>query len=113
MESDGSVVISVNSGEKGPRPRFTIAHEMGHYALGHLSQEQPAFRDDVSSFSTGTFDVAERAANKFAMALLMPERVVKFAIVERKIASLAKLAELFSVSEVAMRARLVELDILN
>lgn len=110
---DGFVVVSVNSASLGPRQRFTIAHEIGHYALGHLNQARPVLRDDISSFSTGTFDGAERAANKFAMALLMPERVVKFAIVERKITSLAKLAEMFSVSEVAMRARLVELNILN
>lgn len=113
MQPDGRAVISVNSSQFGPRQSFTIAHEIGHYVLGHVNTAHRLCRDLASNFSTGTFIPVEREANKFAAALLMPERLVRFAIDERKFTTLASLAALFGVSEVAMRWRLVNLGILN
>ena len=68
-------VIGVNQAHHHLRQRFTIAHELGHFLLGHgLGEEhQEETVDDV-------FDKPrpiEREANRFASALLMPEARVK------------------------------------
>lgn len=113
VHTDGRAVITVKSGDYGPRKNFTIAHEIGHYALGHVNNVNRLCRDEASNFTTGTFQPVEREANAFAAALLMPERIVRFAIGERGYSTLQSLANLFGVSEVAMRWRLVNLGIVN
>src|SRR6266542_6697126 len=55
--SAGSKVIEIASGQPRVRHRFSIAHELGHAALGHRH---------------GETDVAEHEANAFAGALLVP-----------------------------------------
>lgn len=112
FSSDGSATITVNSTEFGPRKNFTIAHEIGHYALGHVSSNNRLLRDEASNFMTGTFKPVEREANKFAAALLMPSRMINFAIKQGHV-SITSLANLFGVSEVAMKWRLVNLNIIN
>ncbi|MDJ1486288.1 ImmA/IrrE family metallo-endopeptidase [Cytophagaceae bacterium YF14B1] len=112
----------------GPRrQRFTIAHELGHYILGHQRQgifvDTPEkyftlFRDHVSS--TGE-DSQEREANAFAASILMPRNLLieaatkiyqsgitrneEFDIVE-------ELAEKFQVSKLAMSIRFTNLDLI-
>lgn len=110
---NGPIVIKVNSAEYGPRQRFTIAHEIGHLALGHLNSTTQLFRDEASNFTTGTFLPLERAANQFAAELLMPQHVIQYAITERGYKTLDSLATLFCVSEVAMRWRLRNLGIIH
>lgn len=112
ISANGSATITVNSTEFGPRKNFTIAHEIGHYALGHVSLSNTLLRDEASNFMTGTFIPVEREANKFAAALLMPSRMIHFAIKEGHV-SIASLAKLFGVSEVAMKWRLVNLNLIN
>lgn len=104
-------VITVKDTEIGTRQRFTIAHEIGHFALGHLNQGHPLFRDEASNFKTGVFLPVERLANQFAAELLMPERVVSYAITNKGYKTLESLAALFGVSEVAMSWRLKNLGI--
>lgn len=61
---DGTVrtVLSVNSRPPiGPR-RFTIAHEIGHFVLGHLKRDR-------------RWDWQEREADRFAGELLMPDDI--------------------------------------
>ena len=93
--------IYFNSYEAPVRQRFTVAHELGHMALGHAT----AKRD-----TRGTFGIDqspdEVAANRFAAALLMPARSIDTLIVDRKIRDVAVLAKALSVSETAMRFRL-------
>lgn len=110
---DGTPVITVNSTEYGPRQRYTIAHEIGHFALGHLNNAEQCCRDDATSFKTGTKSPIERQANQFAAALLMPKSVLEYAISKRGYTQLDELAGLFGVSEVAMKWRLVNLGIVN
>lgn len=112
IDSVGAATITVKSTEFGPRQNFTIAHEIGHYALGHVSINNRLLRDDASNFMTGTFKPVEREANQFAAALLMPEQLIQVAIKQGH-ASIGALARLFGVSEVAMKWRLVNLKIIH
>lgn len=107
----GKPVIKYNSSEAAVRQRFTIAHEIGHFALGHLSGSQKLYRDDASNFSSGTKSAVETEANSFAAKLLMPGNVVRFAVSEKNITSVEKLAEIFGVSQVAMKYRLINLGL--
>lgn len=106
------VVIRYSASESPVRQRFTIAHEIGHYALGHLNSAGKMYRDTPANFSSGAAP-EERQANALAAKLLMPEKVVKFAVNEKGFITLNGLAKLFNVSEVAMKYRLVNLGLLS
>ncbi len=58
----------VNGALVPSRARFTAAHELGHFVLGHAG--------DYYCYD-GLRTAQEREANVFAAALLMPEAVVK------------------------------------
>lgn len=90
------------------RDRFTVAHELGHFALNHGN----AHRDTISSFNIDNFDPAERDANRFAAELLMPEGAVRFAVHEAGLTSVEKLCNYFDVSGAAMRIRLQTLGMI-
>lgn len=60
------------------RKRFTVAHEIGHIVLGHLTQDSTACRSGVSLWNrTGDEpNPMEAAANVFASRLLAPACVL-------------------------------------
>lgn len=66
-------VIYLNSMEPDVRQRFTIAHEIGHYALNHSDiSNRLKNPEDIA-----TVDIAkERSANQFAAELLMPKKLI-------------------------------------
>lgn len=72
-------VIGVNTEHSSTRQNFTIAHELGHFLLHdqeqlHVDHEfRVRLRNDTSSKGT---DEAEREANFFAAALLMPKKFI-------------------------------------
>ncbi len=103
-EVDGDT-IRYNSSDSINSQRFTVAHELGHYVLGHGH----AFRDPSEHFSMSYYDPREVAANKFAAEILMPEVAVKVLINQRKITDIKELARIFDVSINAMRYRLQSL----
>ena len=109
----GTPVIHFSSTESVVRQRFTIAHEIGHIALGHLDGAKKKFRDPAAHFSTGTSDPEEREANRFAAQLLMPRRIVEYALNEKNIRTVEGLASAFAVSQVAMKWRLVNLGLIR
>lgn len=109
--SDGTPVIIYNNSEPLVRQRFTVAHEIGHLALGHLKGAKTLFRDPATNFSSASAGV-EREANRFAADLLMPADVLRYSVVEDGITDVAELARLFNVSQVAMRYRLQNLDLI-
>lgn len=114
IELDGkSPVIYYNADEAPVRQRFTIAHEIGHYALGHLGSGVTKFRDPASHFSSGAVKIEEREANRFAANLLMPAGPLKFAIEHGGLLSISSLAETFGVSQVAMKYRLENLGLID
>lgn len=103
LTGDGPT-IRFNSREPKVRQRFTIAHELGHYALAHGD----AFRDTSGEFSASNFDLREVSANQFAAALLIPKAAVD-EVISQGTTQLAELARIFEVSEAAMRYRLKDL----
>lgn len=106
---DGVPVIRVNSTEASVRRRFTMAHEVGHFALGHDAR----LREGADSFTTTNRDPFEIAANRFAADLLMPEPAIRYLIHKRNITSINALAAAAQVSEVAMQYRLRNLGIIS
>lgn len=106
-------VITFNASDAPARQRFTIAHEIGHYALGHLGPGKTKFRDPASHFSSSTQQVEEREANRFAANLLMPAAALKYAVERRNMYSIDELAALFDVSQVAMKYRLENLGLID
>ena len=110
---DGASVIGVNENHPRNRQRFSLAHELGHYLLGH-HQESRGYEDrfhiDTSDGTPPGFDWrAERAANDFATEVLMPRKFISQAF--KKTQDPAALASLFEVSELAMGYRLVNLGL--
>ena len=102
---DNQPVIRYNPHEPPNRQRFTIAHEIGHFVLGHNG----VYRDPKQFFSIAHYDPKEAACNKFAAELLMPEEAIKLFIVTLGIDDIESLARHFQVSEVAMKYRLENL----
>ncbi len=106
-------VIGVNSEHPETRQRFTMAHELGHYLLGHHERAgdyDDRFHIDLTEGTPPGFDWrAERSANDFAADLLMPRRLL--AAEFEKSENPTKLAEKFDVSQVAMGFRLVNLGL--
>jgi Zn-dependent peptidase ImmA (M78 family)/transcriptional regulator with XRE-family HTH domain len=64
----GAAYVLINSDKPRVRRRFTIAHELGHLALGHLHGGEVIVDETVRAGSP-----PEREANAFAAGLLMPE----------------------------------------
>lgn len=72
--------ILVNANHPSVRRRFSVAHEIGHFILGHDQIEvdhgvEQIFGDEAESFDVKV-DV-EQEANAFAVELLMPRAWVK------------------------------------
>lgn len=98
-----------NADEISYRNRFTMAHELGHVLLSHVTEEKPKKRD--TNFSASTYDNDEIAANSFAAALIMPEEMVRNLFPAAR--SIQQLAEAFGVSTVAMSYRLRNLGLVR
>jgi Zn-dependent peptidase ImmA (M78 family) len=99
--------IAVREDDPPHRKRFTIAHEIGHIALGHLREGLTLFRD--RDFNRPR-DYRERAANRFAAEILMPAQYIDLAwgrIPFRQIASC------FGVSNQTLLYRLERLGIID
>jgi len=107
VPDEKSAVIRYNPADSAKRQRFTIAHELGHYVLGHGH----AFRDPSSHFSMSYYDPREVDANQFAAEILMPELAVNVLVKQRKIRDVNELARIFDVSVNAMSYRLKKLGI--
>lgn len=105
IKEEGLQVIGVNENHPLVRRRFTIAHELGHYIMGH----------DVTSVLDHAFDGAtdkEREANQFASELLMPKNFLKKDL-DQKQYTIKDLASRYLVSEQSMSIRLIETQLLN
>lgn len=111
-KDDETPVIVFNDTEALVRQRFTVAHEIGHFALGHLNDSKRMFRDESKNFSAFQYDTREVEANQFAAAFLMPGDIVRLAV-QQGTRSISALAEMFRVSEAAMKFRLINLGMLS
>ena len=105
IKDDDFHAIGVNENHSKVRQRFTIAHELGHYIMGH---DENTYLDDSFDKSTDK----EREANKFAGELLMPFEILKTDI-EKNVYNIPSLAKRYEVSEQAMSIRLLETNLIN
>jgi len=122
MRRQGDAMIAVNAGDSPKRQRFTIAHEIGHFVLGHKGDvfvdHTMISRRDMRS---AAIDDQEIEANAFAAELLMPSQIVLeelnniLSILPRisEEELLSRLADAFNVSEQAMNYRLINLGLLK
>lgn len=106
--------IAVNSTHSPVRQRFTLAHELGHYALHpqNMVVDRTLYRN--ASSSEGSC-VLEMEANLFAAELLMPRSELKDRARDMPTIGedeIERLAHFFGVSEMAMTIRLTSLGLL-
>lgn len=108
----GGYYIVANRKEPEVRQRFTIAHELGHYIyhralIGDGISDSPAYRapDETVYDRTSLERFHETQANQFAANLLMPRKLIRKAEAEHPGVNVQQLAQLFRVSEDAMRIR--------
>lgn len=109
---NGSIVARIKSSFPPSQRRYIVAHQFGHYTLGHLDNLEICRKETLSNFSVSVPALIEREANEFASSLLMPEKTLSYAISHKKYRAVGRLAKLFGVSELAMHQRLVILKII-
>lgn len=115
-KENGKTTIYVNSVEPTMRKRFTIAHELGHYFLNHLEENDKLIHRKTDFFSNNS---KELEANAFAAALLMDQYKVKdlynkldyIGVPIEKI--ITKISNTFKVSRPAVNIRLKELELID
>jgi Zn-dependent peptidase ImmA (M78 family) len=94
-------VIEVQVSDHRHRQRFTIAHEIGHYVLGHT----PVYSEFNEDIATNPRRINDRQADAFASELLMPESQLKEYFLEFR-RDYKAIARKFDVSDTAMFIRL-------
>jgi len=104
VPSGEGLAIKVSAGSERRR-RFTIAHEIGHYVL---HESGPRYERGGSVNEAARW--REREADTFAAELLMPEHMVRHAVLEEG-ADARRLADRFEVSVQAMSIRLRRLGL--
>lgn len=105
---NGVPLIEFNGADSPTRQRFTVAHELGHFVLGHGTSP----RDYPTSFGAGTSDWREREANQFAAEILMPAETVRNVVMRGYASTVNELASMFGVSTLAMGYRLDNIGML-
>lgn len=91
--------IIVDARQSTARQTWSIAHELGHYLLGHYQLE--TFEASYGSL--------ERQANMFACELLMPQALMQRLV--RKYSDPYYIADSLGLSEQAVEIRIRELDL--
>lgn len=113
LKENNMLVVGVNNTHHPNRQRFSIAHEIGHYLLGH-------YKDvfvDMSEISEGRFDafdtehnkVQEQEANYFAGELLMPSVMLKKDFI--KLRNVEEIAKLYKVSKDSLWIKMLKLKL--
>ncbi|MBS4760963.1 MAG: ImmA/IrrE family metallo-endopeptidase [Clostridium sp.] len=94
--------LYVNADESPKRQNFTIAHELGHFLLGHLNSSEYSvlYRNNELSDSP-----LEREANCFAANLLVPEKLLRKTLKDYPFITDNQLGNLFGVSEIVIKNR--------
>lgn len=99
-----TATVGYNQAQHPHRQRFTVAHEIGHFLLGHTSSDPGFYLRSKSP--------EETEANQFAAELLMPLKMIKndFSNGTKKPKTLVRM---YWVSEEAIWWRLLECKLLN
>ena len=111
----GDSVIVVNESSPVTRQRFTVAHELGHFLLHHY-RSNPGGQSPIllaGEISPSSYNrKMEREANRFAVNLLIPSRLVPMELLhspETDISGILWLARKFQTSKQATASRLCSL----
>lgn len=104
-----SRTIAFNPSEPYVRQRFGVAHALAHVVLNHA----PCPSDTACSFMTSTARTDEIEANQFALELLVPKSAVKYFLIDQGMTDINEIAEVFNVSHMSIRVRLIELGYLS
>ena len=98
----------LNSSDASVRQRFTMAHELGHFAQ-HRDEAEMGYVDERAALASAGIDRSEIWANEFAAELLMPAATVSKWWAEGK--SPEEMAKRFGVSSAALGFRLQNLGL--
>lgn len=106
-DENGSSGFSIYVNAKHPttRKRFTIAHEIAHFALHKQLLKGDGLVDDAF-YRSELSNAIEAEANKFAADLLMPWHLINKKIKDDHTDSISELAKAFNVSNSSMSIRL-------
>ena len=85
--------------DREPRAMFTVAHELGHLALGH----RRTFNRGAASCRV--FEDSEWQANTFAAEFLMPLKLIRF----HRVVTPEQMVRVFGVSQQAAETRIAKL----
>lgn len=99
--------IGVNKNHAKTRQRFSIAHELGHYLLGHESYDEEMVHVDRGQWSATSHNQQEQEANEFAAELLMPENLLACENISKDVNAL-DLSRKYQVSEQAFWIQLFD-----
>ncbi len=101
--------VEINGQHVKARQRFTLAHEIAHYVL-HRDLIGDGITDSALYRSRLSSDL-ETQANRFAVEILMPARVLRQLYLRDGVRDFASLTSRLGVSEEAMRIRLKSLGL--
>ncbi|MGO7611079.1 ImmA/IrrE family metallo-endopeptidase [Rhizobium ruizarguesonis] len=104
-------IISVAPGGMPQRERFSIAHELGHWAM-HRGETVACRSTDIGKFSKG--NEVERAADQYAASLLMPWSLFKAECREHRrldLKALKAVSAAFNTSQTATLIRMIDSDV--
>lgn len=106
--------VLINSDQPSDRQRFSAAHELGHYVLGHARRGEA----EIVSPLGRRFDTKEVEADSFAAEFLMPSEMIlselkQFRKSDKLEETVYRLANRFLVSYQAMVYRLSRLGIVT
>lgn len=97
--------LYINSVESSVRKNFTIAHELGHYLLGHTTSPEYGNLLYRRPLEEQDDPIIEQEANCFAANLLVPETFLKNILKKYPFATNRELSDIFGVSETMIRFR--------
>lgn len=92
---NGRYTVFYNHCSSPARCRWTLAHELGHIFLGHITEQHPTLSRGVVK------DFLDIQADNFAARLLCPEVIAHFCGVQ----SAEELCDLFDISKQAAQTR--------
>lgn len=108
LEGD-NLIIAYNKNQHVHSKRFTVAHELGHFLLGHTRSGHDHYLD---VFDEGSGDPKEIEANQFAAELLIPSILLK-ADIENGIQDVPTLSKKYWVSELAMWKKVLDFNLVK
>ncbi|MFZ1249733.1 MAG: ImmA/IrrE family metallo-endopeptidase [Candidatus Saccharimonadales bacterium] len=112
IAEDKTIYLNVENSPE--RQAYTVAHELGHYLLGHEPDKYGVLRR-ANDYENASKSQEEKDADRFAANLLMPEKMIRDELKRHPFLKDAPqiLASKFGVSVSAMKYRLINLGFME